>query len=69
VTVVQVIFAAGYLTLLGLFIRFVCRRLPGGRSKRDLNICRDIWPDPPSARVIEAQQRIDTAKQKKQEEQ
>jgi hypothetical protein len=68
VTVVQVIFAAGYLTLLGLFIRFVCRRLPGGRSKRDLNICRDIWPDPPSARVIETQWRLDTAKQNKEEQ-
>jgi hypothetical protein len=36
------------------------------RAARDLDLMRAIWPDPPSARVIEAQYRHDTAKQRKE---
>lgn len=77
--------AAGYLLLVAYAARAVCRRLPGGKPKRtaaqvtaalqearrarDLATCQLIWPDPPSARVIEAQYRHDTAKQRKENEQ
>ncbi|QIP87594.1 hypothetical protein GLX30_30230 [Streptomyces sp. Tu 2975] len=33
-TAVDFLFAAGYLALVGLFARAVCRRLPGGRAHR-----------------------------------
>ncbi|MFH8926345.1 hypothetical protein ACH4D4_04750 [Streptomyces pristinaespiralis] len=82
---VDFLFAAGYLAVIGYAIRAVCRRLPGGKPKRtaaqvtaalqearrarDLATCQLIWPDPPSARVIEAQYRHDTAKQRKENEQ
>lgn len=80
-------FIAGaiYLTVLGLALRWLLRRLPGGsrplpqrtpadvladaaahRAARDLDLMHAIWPDPPSARVIEAQHRHDTAKQRKE---
>ena len=86
-TAVDFLFAAGYLAVIGLFARAVCRRLPGGQPKprrtaaqvtaalqearraRDLATCHLIWPDPPSARVIEAQYRHDTARQRKENEQ
>jgi hypothetical protein len=76
--------AAGYLLLVGLALRWLLRRLPGGKPKRtaaqvtaalqearrarDLATCQLIWPDPPSARVIEAQYRHDTAKNRKEEQ-
>lgn len=82
-TAFAIVAAVAYLALLGLFFRAVGRRLPGGRPKRtaadvmadlaqarrarDLTTCQLIWPNPPSARVIEAQYRHDTAKQRKEE--
>jgi hypothetical protein len=76
--------AAGYLLLVGLAARWLLRRLPGGKPKhtaaqvtaalqearraRDLATCQLIWPDPPSARAIETQYRLDTAKNRKEEQ-
>lgn len=83
-TAFAILAVVGYVLLLVLFFRAVGRRLPGGRPKRtaadvmadlaqarrqrDLATCRAIWPDPPSWRTAQAQHRIDTAKQQKEEQ-
>lgn len=46
----------------------VARDLDKHRAARDLDTCRAIWPDPPSWRTAQAQHRIDTAKQQKEEQ-
>lgn len=38
------------------------------RRKRETATCFDIWPDAPSWRTAETQHRIDTAKQRKEED-
>jgi len=84
-TAVDILFAAGYLLLVGYAIRAVCRRLPGSKPKRtaadvaadlrearrarDLTTCQAIWPDPPTWKTAAAQYRHDTAKQRKENEQ
>jgi hypothetical protein len=42
--------------------------LAQARRQRDHATCQAIWPDPPSWRAAEAQWRIDTAKQQKEEQ-
>ncbi|MFG3510208.1 hypothetical protein ACGF5F_32450 [Streptomyces sp. NPDC047821] len=45
----------------------VQRDIAENRARRDLNTCRAIWPDAPSARVITTQHRLDTARQRKED--
>ncbi|MGA4864155.1 hypothetical protein ACPB9J_16060 [Streptomyces lavendulocolor] len=45
----------------------VQRDIAEHRARRDLDTCRGIWPDPPTWRVIAAQHRLDTAKQRRKE--
>jgi hypothetical protein len=47
----------------------VMEQVREARRAYDLATCLSIWPDPPSARVIEAQHHLEKAQQQKEEEQ
>lgn len=69
---VALAFGATWALILGTAAWYIARAirrryLAWAQPRRDLAACQAIWPDPPSARVIEAQHRLDTAKQRKEE--